>query len=82
MPRTPTVTRDRIPGAIARHLRRGDRQQWRRGCDRSGSVMINSPEMRRRANHLVNYQDESTLPKKIQELAMLVTARLVDRQFI
>jgi hypothetical protein len=31
-----------------------------------GSVMINSPEMRRRANHLVNYlRDESTLPKKI-----------------
>ena len=35
--------------------------------------MINSPEMRRRANHLVNYlRNDSTLPKKIQELAMLV----------
>ena len=38
--------------------------------------MINSPEMRRRANSLVNYlRDESTLPKRIQELAMIVTAR-------
>jgi 4-carboxymuconolactone decarboxylase len=45
--------------------------------------MINSPEMRRRANHLVNYlRDDSSLPKKIQELAMIITARSMDCQFI
>ena len=38
---------------------------------------------RRRANHLANYlRQESSLPKKIQELAMLVTARAMDCQFI
>ncbi len=48
-----------------------------------GSVMINSPEMRKRANSLVNYlRDESTLPKKVQELAMIITARSMDCQFI
>ena len=45
--------------------------------------MINSPEMRRRANSLVNYlRDESSLPKKIQELAMILTARSRDCQYI
>src|SRR6266702_6144885 len=83
MARTPMLTRDRVPA------------QWRAAFDDEtatsggviatgpGSVMINSPEMRRRANHLANYlRNESTLPKKIQELAMLTTARAMDCQFI
>jgi 4-carboxymuconolactone decarboxylase len=45
--------------------------------------MINSPEMRRRANHLVNYlRDESSLPKKVQELTMIITARSMDCPYI
>ena len=48
-----------------------------------GSVMIYSPEMRRRANHLVGYFREVTdLPHKLQELAMLLTARHMDCQYI
>jgi len=48
-----------------------------------GSVMINSPEMRRRANHLANYLgQESALPRKLQEPAMPVTARSMDCQFM
>jgi len=83
MARTPMMTRDRVP------------EQFRAAFDAEtatsggviatgpGSVMINSPEMRRRANHLSNYlRSESTLPKKIQELAMLTTARAMDCQFI
>jgi 4-carboxymuconolactone decarboxylase len=77
------LTRDRVPA------------QWRAAVDEEtatsggviatspGSVMINSPEMRRRANHLANYlRNESTLPKKIQELAMLTTARAMDCPYI
>jgi 4-carboxymuconolactone decarboxylase len=77
------VTRDRVP------------EPWRATFDAEtatsggvvatgpGSVMINSPEMRRRANHLADYlRNASTLPKKIQELAMLITARAMDCQFI
>ena len=83
MARTPMLTRDRVPA------------QWRAAFDEEtatsggviatgpGSVMINSPEMRRRANHLANYlRNESTLPKKIQELAMLTTARAMDCPYI
>lgn len=45
--------------------------------------MINSPEMRRRSNYLVNYlRDESSLPKQIQELVMILTARNMDCQYI
>ena len=83
MARTPMLTPDRVP----EHLRAAfDAETASSGgvvTTGPGSVMINSPEMRRRANHLVNYlRDESTLPKKIQELAMLITARAMDCQFI
>jgi len=83
MPRTPIVTRDQVPEA------------WRAAFDAEtassggvvasgpGSVMLHSPEMCRRANHLVNdLRDASTLPKKMQERAMLVTARAMDCQCI
>lgn len=47
------------------------------------SILINSPEMARRCVQLSAYlRGESTLPKKIQELAMLTTARSMDCQFI
>ena len=84
MSRTPVVTRAQVP------------EQFRAAFDAEtaasggvlasgpGSAMINSPEMRRRANHLADYlRVESTaLPKKIQELAMIITARFMDCQFI
>ena len=83
MPRTPIVTRR--PGSESLRAAFDAETASSGGVVASGpgSVMINSPEMRRRANHLVSYlRDESTLPKKIQELAMLVTARAMDCQFI
>ena len=48
-----------------------------------GSVMIYSPELRRRANQFVGYFRQVTdLPHKLQELAMLLTARHMDCQYI
>jgi AhpD family alkylhydroperoxidase len=48
-----------------------------------GSVMIHVPKAHRWATGLNHYlRDESSLPKKIQELAMLVTARELDCQHI
>ncbi len=83
MARTPTVTRDQVP------------EKYREAFDHEvaiargaiengpGSVMINSPEMRKRANHLVFYfRQESELPQKIQEMAMILTARAKDCQYI
>ena len=48
------------------------------------SVMLNAPEMLLRGEHLRAYLrgDESSLPESIRELAMLVTAREMDCQFI
>lgn len=48
-----------------------------------GSVMIHIPKAHRWATGLNHYlRDESSLPKKVQELAMLVTARELDCQHI
>jgi 4-carboxymuconolactone decarboxylase len=48
-----------------------------------GSVMIHVPEAHKRATALNQYlRNESSLPKKIQEFAMLVTAREQDCQHI
>src|SRR5437588_12433513 len=48
-----------------------------------GSVMVHVPKAHRAATALNHYlRDESSLPKKVQELAMLVTARELDCQHI
>jgi len=48
-----------------------------------GSVMVHVPAAHRWATGLNHYlRDESSLPKKVQELAMLVTARELDCQHI
>ena len=83
MARTPTVTRDQVP---ERYRDAFDHEvAISKGAIESGpgSVMINSPEMRKRANHLVFYfRRESELPQKIQEMAMIMTARAKDCQYI
>ena len=48
-----------------------------------GSITINSPEMARRRGQLTSYlRFESTFPKRIQELAILTTARAMDCQYV
>jgi len=48
-----------------------------------GSVMINVPKAHQVMNALNRYlRNDSTLPRKLQELAMLVTAREMDCQYI
>jgi len=48
-----------------------------------GSITINTPEMARRRNHLTSYlRYETVFPKRIQELAILTTARAMDCQYI
>ena len=76
MARLPVLTRDQAPEQF---LEAFDEETAASGGaveSGPGSVMIYSPEMRRRANHLVGYFREVTdLPLKLQELAMLLTAR-------
>jgi 4-carboxymuconolactone decarboxylase len=83
MARLPVVRRDQVP------------EQFRQAFDEitaasggvitsgPGSITINSPEMARRRNHLTNYlRYETTFPKRIQELAILTTARAMDCPYI
>ena len=83
MARIPVATRESVPEA---HRGTFDEIVSARGGPvDSGpvSVLINSPEMAKRASHLSAYlRQESALPSKIQELAMLVTARERDCQYI
>jgi 4-carboxymuconolactone decarboxylase len=83
MARLPIVKRDQIP------------EQFRAAFDEltaesngviasgPGSITINSPEMARRRNHLTSYlRYETTFPKKIQELAIITTARAMDCPYV
>ena len=81
--RTPIVTRDQVPENLRDAFDHETAGSGGVVSSGPGSAMINSPEMRRRANSLVNYlRDESSLPKKLQELAMIITARANNCQYI
>ncbi len=81
--RTPILTRDQVPDQLRAAFDHETADSGGVVDSGPGSAMINSPEMRRRSNHLVNYlRDESSLPKQIQELVMILTARNMDCQYI
>jgi 4-carboxymuconolactone decarboxylase len=83
MARTPIVTRDQVPEQFRDAFDAETATSGGLIASGPGSVMINSPEMRRRCNQLSHYlRQESSLPKKIQELAMITTARAMDCQYI
>jgi 4-carboxymuconolactone decarboxylase len=81
--RLPTATRESVPEsqrAIFDEIVQGLGSIPRHG---PGSVMVHVPKAHRWASGLNRYlREESSLPKKIQELAMLVTARELDCQHI
>ena len=83
MARIPIATRDSVPENQRDAF---DQMVGRTGSvprNGPGSVMIHVPEAQRLAGQLSNYlRNESTLPQKVQELAMLVTARELDSQHI
>lgn len=83
MARLPMVTRNQVP------------EQFRQAFDEvmaasggaipsgPGAITINSPEMARRRNHLTHYlRYETTFPKRIQELAIITTARAMDCPYV
>ncbi|PCH93024.1 MAG: hypothetical protein COB86_01150 [Dehalococcoidia bacterium] len=83
MARTPTVTRDQVPEKFRDAFDAETSDNGGPIDSGPGSAMIHSPEMRRRANHLVHYlRDESELPQRILELAKLIAGRAMDCEFI
>ena len=83
MARLPVATRESVPEGqrqIFDEMVKGLGSVPRYG---PGSVLIHVPKAHQWATLLNHYlRDESSLPKKIQELAMLVTARELDCQHI
>ena len=83
MARLPTATRDSVPAdqqAIFDELVQALGAVPRYG---PGSVMIHVPQAHHWATGLNTYlRQDSSLPTKVQELAMLVTARALDCQHI
>ncbi len=83
MARIPSATRESVPENQRAAF---DEMVQRTGTvprNGPGCVMIHVPEAQRLAGQLSNYlRNESSLSQKIQELAMLVTARELDSQHI
>ena len=83
MARLPILKRDQVPEEFLEAFDHETADSGGVVDSGPGSVMIYSPEMRRRANHFVGYFRQTTdLPHRLQELAMLLTARHMDCQYI
>ena len=83
MARLPVVARDMVPEEFRDAF---DELTKDTGGTITGgpySIAVNSPEMARRRSHLTAYlRFESKFPKRIQELAILATARFFDCPYI
>ena len=83
MARTPVATSDMVPAEFRDAFAELTRDTGGTITGGPGSITINSPEMSRRRSHLTAYlRFESTFPKRIQELAILATARAMDCPYI
>ncbi len=85
MARVPLVSRDSVPDELREAF---DEVVSHRGANNvvptgPTSVLINSPEAARRGVRFINFlTDESSVTPKQRELAILITARGLDCQFI
>ena len=82
MPRIPSVTREDIPESLKEVF---DEVASELGGIGTGpmSILKNSPEMAKRTRPLFNYvRNESTVPRKLRELGILLTARAMDCPYI
>jgi 4-carboxymuconolactone decarboxylase len=83
MARLPTVKRDQVPDQFREAFDELTASSGGAITGGPGSITINSPEMARRRAHLTSYlRYETTFPKRIQELAIITTARLMDCRYV
>ena len=83
MARLPVVTRDMVPAEFVDAFDELTRPTGGTITGGPYSIAINSPEMARRRSSLTGYlRFESTFSKRIQELAILATARNFDCPYI
>ncbi len=83
MARVPIVTRDMVPEEFKEAFDELTKDTGGTITGGPNSITVNSPEMARRRSHLTSYlRFESTFPKRIQELAILATARAMDCPYV
>ena len=83
MARLPIVSADMVPAEFREAFEEVTAPAGGSITGGPGSFTINSPEMAKRRNHLTNYlRYETQFPKRIQELAILTTARAMDCQYV
>ena len=83
MARMAAATRESVPEDQREAFDQVVRERGGVPNDGPGSVMINVTEVQKRGAHLSEYlRLESSLSRKTQELAMLLTARELDCQYI
>lgn len=83
MARLNPVTRDQVPEVFREVFDEVTADSGGVITGGPGSITINRPEMAKRRNHLTHYlRYETTFPKRIQELAILLTARAMDCPYI
>ena len=83
MARVPIVKREQVPEQFREAFDAVTAETGGVIASGPGAITINSPEMARRRNHLTSYlRYETTFPKKIQELAIITTARAMDCPYV
>ncbi len=83
MARVPIVTQDMVPEEFRGAFDELTKDTGGTITGGPGSITLNSPEMALRRGRLTSYlRFESTFPKRIQELAILTTARAMDCPYI
>ena len=83
MARLPVVTSEMVPAEFREAFAEVTAPSGGSITGGPGSFTINSPEMAKRRNHLTSYlRYETQFPKRIQELAILTTARAMDCQYV
>ena len=83
MAKLPVVSRDMVPEEFREAFDELTASTGGTISGGPGSITINSPEMSRRRGQLTSYlRYETGFPKRIQELAILTTARAMDCQYV
>jgi len=83
MARIPFVSRDMVPDEFRGAFDEVTADTGGAITNGPGSITLNSPEFARVRGPVTNYlRYQTTFPKRIQELAILTTARAMDCQYI